>query len=167
MLLKLTSRGYRFKRLFTGWRTWGWLWVFIGLLAGVSLTIILPQTLSDSFTLGLATKGLSKQNLFLFILIFVLVTPTLEEPFWRDYLGKSRGLLSLSDIAFAGYHLLVVALFLPSAYWLFLPVILIGLSIVAAFWRWIFRTTQGLMIPWLSHAAADLSVMLWVAWQFK
>jgi membrane protease YdiL (CAAX protease family) len=167
MLLLLLSQGYRFKPLFTGWRTWGWWWILIGLLAGVSLAIILPQALSDSFTLTLATKGLSKQNLFLFILIFLLVTPTLEEPFWRDYLGKSKGLLSLSDIAFSGYHLLVVALFLPNAYWLLLPVILIGLSVVAAFWRWLFRITQGLMIPWLSHATADLSVMLWVAWQFK
>jgi membrane protease YdiL (CAAX protease family) len=164
MLIWLLIHRYRFRNLFLGWRWWGWIWIVIGLMAGIGLTIMFPDITSTFLPILLAT-GLREKDLPLFIIVFVLVTSTLEEPFWRDLLGQSRALISISDIAFGGYHLLVVGLFTPSTFWYWLPVIFICLTAMSAIWRRLRQMTQGLMIPWLSHAAADFSVMAWLYWQ--
>jgi membrane protease YdiL (CAAX protease family) len=165
MLWVLLGKGYSFKSLFYGWKSWGWFFILVSLLAGVILMLVFPsQSLSASLSSALIAKGLHPQQLTLFIVIFVLVTPTLEELYWRDLL-ESETLFNFSDVAFAGYHLLVLALFLPISAWLFLPVVLLGLTATAAIWRRVHYQTQGLAIPWLSHAAADFSVMVWLYWQ--
>jgi membrane protease YdiL (CAAX protease family) len=66
----------------------------------------------------------------------------------------------LAPVAFAGYHLLVLVSIVGPG-WMLLA--FIGLIAVSIFWRWLYQTTGNLSAPLLSHALADLGIVL-AAW---
>ena len=121
------------------------LWKFMALEAAVDPGVIL------------ARYGLNDSSWVCFMLYFVVVNPVLEELFWRDYLGADPSRFSLVDLAFAGYHVLVLCLFIKWP-WVFLGFCI--LAITGCLWRRFSIEQQGLAVPWISHTAADASIMI-------
>lgn len=93
-----------------------------------------------------------------FAVYHALVNPLVEEAYWRGALGEARGLLRPSDLAFAGYHALVLARF--TGPW---PILLsvVVLACAGAFWRFTYRRTGTLWPATCAHLAADAAIM-WV-----
>lgn len=111
-----------------------------------------PDTLSITLT-GL---GLAGESWWIFAIYYVAIHPALEEVFWRNHLLTKARRLSFFDIAFAGYHLLVLPLFVRLHWALICFVVL---TLVAWLWRSIAIRSRGLAIPVVSHAVANLSTI--------
>lgn len=109
------------------------------------------------FAERLAHAGLTTNMLPWFFLYFSLVNPMLEEAFWRGYHGNPSTRPIWHDLWFAGYHLLVLALFM---HWHWLPLMLGGLVAIAWIWRLLVRRLNGLLINFTSHVAADAGIAL-------
>ena len=61
-----------------------------------------------------------------------------------------------TDLAFAGYHILVLAWFIKLP-WLIIAFVV--LTIAAYIWRYMAFKLKGLAIPLLSHIIADISII--------
>ncbi|WFB35130.1 CPBP family intramembrane metalloprotease [Kiritimatiellota bacterium B12222] len=88
-----------------------------------------------------------------FVVYSITLHPILEESFWRGMMPDHWK----SDILFAGFHLLVLY---PLVHAIWLPVVFGVLTVASGIWRWITRRQQGLLVPILTHALADLGVVL-------
>jgi len=97
----------------------------------------------------------------LFIACFCLTNPWLEELYWRGYLGEASTRWSWRDVLFAGYHPLFLV---PFVGWWWALAAFVLLVVVARLWRQAARLGGGLLVPVISHFAADLSILLasWV-----
>jgi hypothetical protein len=143
-----------------GWRPW-WLLALVlgmGFSSGVALFLLWPR-LGVAFTGPVlwAAFGLSGPNRVLFVAYFCLLNPALEESYWRGYLGSPQRRLTLSDVAFGGYHLLVVT---PLLSWGWAALIFALLTAAGWFWRQLARLGGGLGLSLAAHAAADSAVMV-------
>lgn len=118
------------------------LWPYVS-LPGTDLADVLRQWgLQGNLVLG-------------FMIYSVTVHPVLEELFWRGLMPDHVG----SDMLFAGFHVLVLILFLQG------PWVVFGFGVLflgSFLWRRIVHSTGGLMIPVVSHAVADLAIILGV-----
>jgi membrane protease YdiL (CAAX protease family) len=138
--------------------------VVFGLLGGILLYFVwpflgLPRDLGGA----LSRQGLSGGGWVWFIVYFSMVNPGLEEVYWRGYLGSASTGFVLNDFLFSGYHLVVLGQFLK------LPWLLLAFAVISAaawLWRQLSRLSGGLLLPVVSHFAADLSVIL-VIYQFS
>jgi hypothetical protein len=92
-----------------------------------------------------------------FIAYFILVNPWLEECYWRGYLGSDSKRITLNDLLFSGYHILVVAGTISVAW---VIVVFVVLCVGAWFWRQVNRWNRGLLASIISHFAADAGVIL-------
>lgn len=108
----------------------------------------------------LAHLGLSGAAWPLFVVYYFTVNPVVEELFWRGYLGDPRIGPTPSDLWFAGYHLLVLALFVEVPW---VAASFIGLIGGGWLWRQLARCCGGLVLPVLSHAVADAS-LIWAVY---
>jgi hypothetical protein len=127
--------------------------------AGVLAYLLWGLVRKDNIELEirLAGYGLSGVGKYIFILYFSTVHPFLEEVFWRIKLNDSTRVLSFNDLAFAGYHLLVVSLFIKIP---FVIISFIGLIIISAVWRAVYRKYGDVITLFASHAAADMSIIV-------
>lgn len=91
-----------------------------------------------------------------FILYFIMINPWLEELYWRGYLSSGSKRITLNDVLFSGYHILVLAGKIDII-WLISVFIL--LIVVAWFWRQANTRTQGLAPSIISHIVADASII--------
>jgi hypothetical protein len=147
------------RSLFAGYAHWHVpVTAFGGIGAGALLYLLWPLTgkMAGSFGAHLASFGLTPALWPLFFGYFILVNPWLEELYWRGYLGDSSLRPTWNDLFFAGYHLLVLAIFV-SRPWLLLT--LCALVAVAWIWRQLARQQHGLCASMLSHAFADAGTM--------
>jgi membrane protease YdiL (CAAX protease family) len=132
--------------------------ILFGLLGGLILYFLSPYASVESkISIVLASIGLTGSIWLGFVVYHFLINPWFEEFFWRDYLGSDKKGFVLTDFVFAGYHLLVLALFLS---WQWLVLSFAILSFAAWFWRYLRRKHKGLLMPILSHIAADASIMI-------
>jgi membrane protease YdiL (CAAX protease family) len=106
---------------------------------------------------ALADLRLSGLSWTVFILYYMTVNPVLEETFWRGYLGSEARRPTWNDIWFAGYHVLVIASFVGVGW---VAAGFVGLLAAAWLWRQAARDCDGLLIPVVSHATADASLIL-------
>lgn len=105
----------------------------------------------------LSRVGLAGTSWWLFGVYFVVVHPVLEEIGWRCYLAPARQRPHPIDMAFAGYHVLVLVLFV-TPFWV---VIAFAVLVFASWgWRWVVRWKSGLGVALVSHAAANLCIFL-------
>jgi hypothetical protein len=155
----------------TGWRSpllraqSGWRWFALpaavtAALAGAGLYLLWPYI--DATGAGLDARlrefGLGGASWLLFAVYYSTVHPVLEELFWRgggD--GARRPAPDWRDVAFAGYHVPVL--------WFFVGPVWVAVSffaLAAASWLWRLAAHRfgGLGVPLVSHAAADLSIMV-------
>ncbi|MBU8872020.1 MAG: hypothetical protein KOO60_14225 [Gemmatimonadales bacterium] len=148
-----------FRKLFAGWRapTCGALLLF-GLGGGIILFILGPRIGIQAEPMGSALNkiGLGGSGFLLFVVYHSLINPWLEEVYWRGYLGSGSKKIVPGDLLFAGYHLLVLTMFVE---WIWLVVAFLLLSFAAWLWRQIATGHKGLSVPALSHLAADGSIM--------
>ncbi len=125
-------------------------------LAGPLLYFLLPVVTHVGLSQWLVSHHLSGVSLLMMIPYFGLIHPFLEQLHWSGL----RGQTGWSHPCFAGYHVLVL-------YSLFtLPWLLICFAVLLAAsfcWKQLERATQGLTVPIVSHALADLGVVL-AAW---
>lgn len=104
----------------------------------------------------LTSFHLSGLQWWAFAAYYVTVHPVLEEIFWRGYLPRAHRSPMVFDVAFAGYHVLVLCIFIK------LPWVLISFGVLLfASWSWrqLVARYSGLGVAIASHAAADLSVI--------
>jgi hypothetical protein len=137
-------------------------WMVLSILlcgtSGISLYF-----LRDSFGIvkdlpaQVESLGLTGGTWTLFITYFVLVNPLLEEYFWRGYLGSPTKGLFPSDVAYAGFHgLILMGKMQTSA----VICSLLVLVLAGWFWRQIAREDGGLLAPVLGHMAADFTILI-------
>jgi membrane protease YdiL (CAAX protease family) len=132
--------------------------VIFGLSGGILLYFLWPLLgIPRDLKTTLTRDGLSGSLWIWFIVYFSIVNPGLEEVYWRGYLGSAAAGLVLNDFVFSGYHLVVLGQFLKLP-WLLLVFFVLGAA--AWFWRQVARRSGGLLLPIISHLAADLAVIL-------
>lgn len=104
---------------------------------------------------------LTGSSSILFILYFFLVHPILEELYWRFVISytPNQKIEYLFDILFAGYHILVLRLFiqLPFAILSFIILAIAGMS-----WGYIKERYNDYITIFITHAIADLLIILTV-----
>ena len=116
----------------------------------------LMQLESTPLNSTLAKFGLHGTSWLLFMIYFSTVQPVLEELYWRGYLEGNHKYFSWTDLAFAGYHILVLVWFIKLP-WLIITFIV--LAAAACIWRHIASKLDGLMVPLISHIVADISIV--------
>jgi membrane protease YdiL (CAAX protease family) len=163
LIIILRSNGFiLFKRLFRGW-SWkiGLSLTIISALSGLSLYFLWPLVgiRSPELSEVLREYGLHGPSWLIFIIYYCITTPILEEIFWRGHLSVPARYPSAPDILFAGYHIIVLILFLKP---LAIAAVSIALVITAWIWRILALKFDGLAIPFVSHLVAGISVM-WFA----
>jgi membrane protease YdiL (CAAX protease family) len=135
--------------------------VVIGIVfaAGGFLPALLWDTISREhmdLTKALTRLHLSGLSWWVFAAYYVTVHPVLEEIFWRGFIPGTGRLPAVSDVAFAGYHVLVLCIFIK------LPWVLLSFGVLlfaSWFWRQLVERCSGLGVAIASHAAAGLSVV--------
>lgn len=115
--------------------------------AGINADLINP---------AIAKLGLTGTGWLLFVIYHTLVNPWFEEILWRGKLGHVGLKPVWGDVLFAGYHVLVLMLFLD---WLWILLAFVVLVAAGWFWRQLRRRHEGLLLPVISHLAADGSIM--------
>lgn len=129
-----------------------------GVIGGVGLWLTWPNAgLPNDFSPFVAALGLSNTIWVPFILYFVLVNPLLEEAYWRSALTSPSRYPALIDFLFSGYHLFIVAPYL-SLFWMLYVFII--LACASWCWREVTRYTGSLWPAILSHALADLTILM-------
>ena len=101
--------------------------------------------------------GLTAGTWPLFILYFAVMNAFLEEYYWRGLLDNGSKIISLNDLSFSGYHV-VVLLGGISVTWL--AAVFLILLLAAWTWRQVNRLNAGLLSSLACHIAADISVIL-------
>jgi membrane protease YdiL (CAAX protease family) len=106
---------------------------------------------------SLNALGLNGVTWFGFITYFSLVNPIIEEYFWRGALGSETRSFYIGDLAYAGYHVLVI--------WektqLYTVLMAVAtLTLIGWVWRQVYRRDGSLLTPILGHMVADFSILL-------
>jgi hypothetical protein len=129
-----------------------------GLLGGLTLWAAWPWLgLEPRYQGDVRSLGLVSATWLPFIAYFTLVNPFLEEWYWREAFGSESRWPVLSDFLYAGFHLIILALFV-GPFWMF--VAFVGLSAAGWFWRQVLRQSRSLFPAVFSHMLADLSILL-------
>ena len=153
------DRNSLLKKVCTGWNS------MMAIVSVVMSTMIFPiiffcwgrmQLENTPLNSALANLGLYGISWFFFMIYFSTVQPFLEELYWRGYLENNHKYFSWTDLAFAGYHILVLAWFIKLPW---LVAAFIVLTVAAYIWRYLASKLEGLVVPLLSHIAADISII--------
>lgn len=149
---------YYWKRLFEGGNSlFISLSILFGIGGGVLIYLLNPVLGLESYiSSALASFGLFGSSWLVFVFYHGFVNPWFEEAYWRGFLGDKGGKLVFNDLVFAAYHVLVLVLFLQW-YWVLLAFFILLLA--AWVWRQLAIRCKGLLVPVLSHMAADVSIM--------
>ena len=130
----------------------------IGAGGGVLLYLLWPFVEREGATLAqrVGDLGLGGASWWLFVIYFASVHPVVEELLWRVYLGSRIKRVTLTDFAFAGYHVLVLVMFLDPIW-----VVLCFTVLAAASWalRLLCARYEGLGVAIASHAVADAGIV--------
>ncbi len=129
-----------------------------GVGGGVLIYTLAPYAgiKADLINPAIAKLGLTGTGWLLFVIYHTLVNPWFEEILWRGKLGHDGLKPVWGDVLFAGYHVLVLMLFLE---WLWILLAFVVLIAAGWFWRQLRRRHEGLLLPVISHLAADGSIM--------
>lgn len=130
----------------------------MGGTGGLCLYLLWPLlSIPGDITLYLENIGLTTEAWPYFIAYFILINPWVEEYYWRGYLGSNSKGITINDLLFSGYHIVVLA---GKINVIWLTTVFVVLLLVAWFWRQADRRNQGLAASVASHIAADISVII-------
>jgi len=128
----------------------------IGAFTGVLLYVLWPVLgISSDFGARLSHMGLT--SWLTFGIYYCGVNPISEELFWCRYLETPSPYPAWNDLMFAGYHMLVLALFIR---WQWLPLAFALLVCAAWLWRHSAGHRNGTLLVTSSHFLADLGIVL-------
>lgn len=155
----LSKTGIPLTQCFRGNRYWI---IFITALAGagggILLYILWPLlSVPDDINSYIRSIGLSEQSWPVFLAYFILINPVIEEYYWRGYLASATKGITLNDLMFSGYHLIVLAGHMEN---IWLIAVFFALAGGAWFWRQMNRLNRGLLTSVVSHMTADITIML-------
>ncbi len=129
-----------------------------GALAGIGLLMIWPYAgIRDEFSSRVSALGLSGAIWLPFIIYFTLINPWLEEAYWRGTFSTPSRYPALIDLLFAGYHLIILSLFVNG---LWMAIAFVILALAGWGWRQVSRYTGSLLPAVLAHSVADFSILL-------
>ncbi len=160
VIVAATGRWSLVKELIAGWHALAALGLSLfGLLGGATIYVLSPLMGLDyaRMTAVLAELGLVDVTWFAFIGYYCLVNPWLEELFWRGFLVRRERRPVPVDLLFAGYHALVVIWFVD---WPWVMIAFFSLTTAAWLWRRTAHSTGGLLLPVISHFAADVGIII-------
>ena len=124
--------------------------------SGLLLFVMLPHVLLPGrIDLRLASYGLFGRSFTVFVFYFSLVNPLLEELFWRLYPSRTMNLFD--DVLFAGYHPMVLALFMRPV---FVVLSFLALIVLSRYWSSIKVSEGKHLYIIVTHALGDLSIIL-------
>ncbi len=138
-------------------------------MAAMYFAVLKPSGLFDGPAAQVRAKvesfGANSPMRFLLIAVFYsAIHSLLEEYYWRWFVfGQLSRICSLptaiavSSVGFATHHVLVLQLYfgwLSPLTWL----CTLGIIIGGAFWAWLYRTSNSLIAPWISHAIIDAAI---------
>jgi len=130
----------------------------VGAGGGLLLYVLWPLlSVPDNISLYIRSIGLNEHTWPVFLAYFTLINPLIEEYYWRGCLASAAKGITLNDLLFSGYHLLVLAGHME-AIWLL--AVFFMLAAGAWFWRQMNRLNGGFLASVVSHIAADIAVML-------
>ena len=147
------------RNLLRGWNNSWACFIPVAALSGLLIDSLWPSMQHFNLDVRLTGYGLAGGSWTLFMFYYALFNPLREQYFWRGYLGHPRRCVRIEDLSFAGYHFFTMLCFVQWPWALISFAILCG---TAWLWRQIARETGGLLIPVLSHMAADVSI-IWIA----
>lgn len=130
--------------------------VLIGLCTGVFLYALWP-ILGTPQDIGLRLNRLGLTSWLVFGIYYCSVNPILEELFWRKSLATPSSLPARSDLLFAGYHMLVLALFMR---WEWCAAAFVLLVLASWIWGITAKARGGIPMTAGSHFLADLGIVL-------
>ncbi len=125
-------------------------------MAGPALWLLLPYITRTDLGGWLAEHGLSGASMVAMVAYYGLVHPLLEQVHWTPL----RDATPIAHVAFAGYHMLVLASLLTVPWLAVCFVILTGASVG---WQEMTRRTGSVWVAVASHVVADAGIVL-VAW---
>jgi hypothetical protein len=159
IVLRLAKTDIPIKRIYQG--NYYWITVItalVGISAGILLYLVWPHlSVPDDLKVFLRGIGIYDWTWFVLIIYCSLVNPLLEEYYWRGYLGSPARGITLNDILFSGYHVIVLAGHV-GVIWLIAG--FSGVTLAAWFWRQMNRIDGGLRTSAVSHLVADTSILL-------
>lgn len=158
-VILLSNTRLPLKQVFQSKKSWiPVITLLIGAGSGILLFILWPfLSVPDTIQSHLQSIGLNEHTWPGFIAYFVTVNPLLEEYYWRGYLASATWRITLNDVFFSGYHLIVLA---ENIAIVWLAAVFLGLIAGAWFWRQMNRYNEGLLASVVSHLAADITVIL-------
>ena len=123
------------------------------IVTGPLIYALLPYMTHVDVSTWLADHQLSRISFFLMVPYYGLVHPFLEQVYYTPLREET----SAAHVLFAGYHVLVLysLLTLP---WLILSFVVLTTSSV--FWKYVFRKSDSLVVPYVSHALADTGIIM-------
>jgi hypothetical protein len=141
---------------FRGWNRGAALALALFGVAGGALLYILWPWLDRSGAVAsrVAAMGLEGTAWPVFLVYFALLNPWLEESLWRGHFAVTAPGLHPVDLLFAGYHALVVGLFLP---WAWALAAAAACALASWLWRRAAVRHRGILVPVLSHLAVDVT----------
>ncbi len=161
LLLGMWRRNFQPRSLLQGWSGREGLGMSLLCMGTWPLVILLwPWMQLGGLDLSAELEAWGFSNFWLtagFIVYSLTLHPMLEEGFWRGVMPKTW----LTDLQFAAFHVLVLIK------WVHWPWALLAGGVLTAaswIWRWYAERKQGLSIPVLSHAIADLALILALPW---
>jgi len=155
----LSKTGFYIKNAYHGNKVWiPLITALVGAGSGILLYILWPLlSVPDDINSYIQGIGLNERTWTTFLVYFTLINPLIEEYYWRGYLASVSKGITLNDLLFSGYHLIVLAGHME-AVWLI--TIFFVLTIGAWFWRQMNRLNGGLLASTVSHIAADITIIL-------
>ena len=101
-------------------------------------------------------------DVILFVIAFISINAMSEEYFWRilynhSFWKNQKSLITINDILFAWYHILVLSLFLKP--WL-LPLVFIGIVVASISRRLHYERYRNTAFLFISHSMIDLAIII-------
>ena len=137
VFLVTDSRSITLKKLRSGWNSTAAVFGIVMSVMIISMIYIFWRYMyldNTSLNRALGNLGLRGTSWFFFMLYFSTVQPVLEELYWRGYLGSNDLHITWADLAFSGYHILVLAPFIKLPW---LVIVFLILTAAAYIWRYI------------------------------
>jgi membrane protease YdiL (CAAX protease family) len=132
----------------------------------IAMTTGLLAGAPDAIRAKVADIGATAPLAFLALALFYSVLHSLmEEYYWRGFVfAELAGSMPvplavvLSSVAFTAHHVILLWLYFRSTWWL-IPLLALGIATGGALWAWLYRRTDSLLGPWLSHMIVDAALM--------
>lgn len=155
--LWINRKQWQAGKLNQGWRgTW--------LVAAILSTALFAWWLfrrQDRFVAELLNKGadygLAGPGIMLLAVYFCLANPLLEEAFWRGLFNASKLHPVTSDLAYGGFHYLILC---PFVQWKDAVLAVTGLVGIGYCWRLLSNRLGGQAVAVVWHALGDVTVIL-------